>query len=858
MIRDNREATWPFLCALFCLFVLSITAPQVWQRSILVWPDDMFGVDGMGSVDSMSGQSTISTRRDGRKDDADLAATFVSQGGEGLESDIDLQSAISRIGEMQLAIPGPKYGRGMLDSGWADLGLPDPVESSEDGDASEELEQDVLVDNRDMSLVEGVAVVLPEEIPLLAPPAREPGEWNSDSLGWPESLFEELDSLAWNCETGDWARLTARQVSALGLAMADGSDETASILPLLDELVLRADSLADELEDDALASDVRKAGRSLGRRTYVWRWVVSAGGPTATIAHRGPGDGERIGRCLLRIDELLGDAAESSAWREFLALHRLRAMSARAEDGPSEQDWQLSVEILSRMSQPGLTDQQREFLAGGPIGELRSELSDWVGGPVNLGRLMENIERYEVTGSVADARRLSEDLMRLQVSPSADHREFGRCVQNNYRQANVRIAVTEELLNRMIPPREEEYEWVRDRVLGMPVRGHQWTDTDVAIRMVPDSQRLCLALEVDGLVSSLTSSSSGPATFHNDSESTYTAHKEMELKTSGLHFQPAQVSVDNFTNLRSVRTDLDGIPLIGSMVRQIARSEHQKNRPQVSREVEQKVLRRARQQIDEESEARLGRLSDRLTDRVVDPLKAMSVGPTMVEAHTDNERMTMELRLAGNVQLGAHTVRPWAPSDSLASCQIHESALNNVVAGLELEGKTYTLAELRRHIAERFNRPELAEIETEDDEVSITFAEDDAARIRFEEGRIAISMSVAKLRQSRRVWRDFQVLVYYRPQLSGRSAELIRDGVVRLVGRLDIRSQIVLRGVFSKTFSKDRPWQVLPEALSGDPRADGLHVTQLALADGWLGLALGPVRSASRPSVAQRPSPTVK
>ena len=864
MIRDSREATWPFLCALFCLFVLSVTAPQVWQRNIHVWPDSISGIDGMGPVDSRSGQPTISTWREEPKDGGDLAANFLSEGEAGLGSAMHLQSAISRIGEMQLATPGPKYGRGMADSNWADLGLPGPVESSEHRGASEEsldaqgLEREVLEDNRDMSLVDGVAVVLPEEIPLLAPSADKPGGWSSGSLGWPEALFGQLDVLAWNCETGEWARSTASQVRRLGRTMAGGSDEAVSILQQLDELALGADSLAEGLEDTPLASDVREAGRSLRRRTDLWRWVVSAGGPAATIAHRGPGDGERIGRCLVRIDELLGDSAESSAWREFLAIHRLNEMTARADAGPSEQDCTLSMKILSRLNQPGLTDQQREFIAGGPIGELRSELRDWVGGPVDLGRLMEHVERYEVTGSVGDARRLSKDLVRLQVSPAAGHREFGRRLQSNYRQANVRIAVTEELLNRMIPPRDEEYEWMRDQVLGTPVSGHQWTDTDVAIRMVPDSRRLCMALEIDGLVSSLTSSSSGPATFHNDSESTYTAHKEMELNTSGLHFQPAQVSVDNFTHLRSVTTDLDGIPLIGSLVKEIARSEHRKNRTQIRREVEQKVLRRAKRQIDEESEARLGKLSDRLTDRVVEPLNAMSIGPTMVEAHTDEERMTMELRLAGDVQLGAHTARPWAPSDSLASCQIHESALNNVVAGLELDGKTYTLAELRRHIADRFKRPELAAIDTENDDVSITFAESDAAQIRFEDGRIAIRLSVARLRQSRRAWSNFQVLVYYRARVSGHSAELVRDGVIQLVGRQDFRSQIVLRGIFSKTFSKQQPWQVLPEGLARAPSMDGLCVTQLAFADGWLGVALGPVRTASRPLVAQRPSATAE
>ena len=192
------------------------------------------------------------------------------------------------------------------------------------------------------------------------------------------------------------------------------------------------------------------------------------------------------------------------------------------------------------------------------------------------------------------------------------------------------------------------------------------------------------------------------------------------------------------------------------------------------------------------------------------------------------------------------------------SLQIHESALNNIVAGLELDGNTFTLAELGRHIADKFNRPPPATIEGENDDVSITFAPSNAAQSRFDDGLISIRLSVAKLRQARRGWNNFQVLVYYRPQTNGNSVELVRDGVVQLVGRYGFRSQIALRGIFSKTFSKERPWQVLPESLAGDPSMDGLCITQLEFADGWLALSLGPERSYAHRSLVQRPVATPK
>ena len=68
------------------------------------------------------------------------------------------------------------------------------------------------------------------------------------------------------------------------------------------------------------------------------------------------------------------------------------------------------------------------------------------------------------------------------------------------------------------------------------------------------------ALTVDGLVSASTTSTAGPATFINDSDSQYSAVKELELTPAGIRFQPAEVTVDNQTRLRQIQTEVDWIP----------------------------------------------------------------------------------------------------------------------------------------------------------------------------------------------------------------------------------------------------------------------------------------------------------
>jgi hypothetical protein len=195
-----------------------------------------------------------------------------------------------------------------------------------------------------------------------------------------------------------------------------------------------------------------------------------------------------------------------------------------------------------------------------------------------------------------------------------------------------------------------------------------------------------------------------------------------------------------------------------------------------------------------------------------------------------------------------------APADCLASVQVHESALTNVVGRMQLDGATFTLAELRRRLAERFNRPESNPQDAEDEDITFTFAPRHAARIRCLDGKVVLTVAIARLVRDGQVYEDFQVRAVYTPQARGLVAELVRDDVIQLAGsRLNTRSQIALRGIFSKAFSKHKPWKLLPDRITQNPRMAGLAVTQLVVEDGWLGIALGSPRGAV-PLVAQRPT----
>jgi hypothetical protein len=196
--------------------------------------------------------------------------------------------------------------------------------------------------------------------------------------------------------------------------------------------------------------------------------------------------------------------------------------------------------------------------------------------------------------------------------------------------------------------------------------------------------------------------------------------------------------------------------------------------------------------------------------------------------------------VAGEDQLGSSTPRPQAPSDCLISFQIHESMINNALGRLQLEGKTFTLPQLAQRFAERFQRANLWNVNPEHEDVKITFAEKDALTMHCREGQVVLTIAVAELSKEPRGWNNFQVEIFFKPEINGRFAELAGAGSIQLSGdRMSLGSQIALRGVFAKAFPRNQRVSLMPERFLKDANLKDLSVSQFTIDDGWIGVAIG-------------------
>lgn len=473
--------------------------------------------------------------------------------------------------------------------------------------------------------------------------------------------------------------------------------------------------------------------------------------------------------------------------------------------------------------------------------------------PVEAAALLTRIERWEAYNRTSDAVALAQMIADFSQSRRAGQQDLGAWLDSVYGNANLRVAVSSQLLNRFMPEREPEQGEVNDRVLGIPVHGQSTTQMKIGAEFVPDPNRLRLALVVQGDVTARTTSSAGPARFVNSSESTYVARKELELRADGIALEPTKVEVDNRTRLEAVGTTLDRVPLLGFMAKNTAKNQHQRKQPAANRETEGKISDEVRRRVDAETRQQVEQGVEKLRQRLLGPLTELSIQPTLISGETTEDRMASRFRFGSAHQLGGYSPRPTAPSDSLFSTQIHESLINNCLDQLGLNGRKFTLPELGKHLTERLQLEQPIATNPDHEDVTITFAAKDAISVRCDQDQVTIRVAVVEMTKGSTAWRDFEVVAFYRPEISGRSARLARDGVINLVNsRLSTRQQLAIRGVFSSVFSKNKPWKISPEQLETDDRLRDLAITQFLIEDGWIGVAFGPDRLASQNRPTQR------
>ncbi len=846
-MKSNRKSPiWPYLLVLAGLFVLSVTAPRGWQAKPAVRRDlakqHEPGRPSAAKVDArpvvLRAKPHDASGRIGveplRIEPLKLSQALpVATGGETSFS-FPTDEPTHPPSELRQTEPS---GAGRL-AGTSGAGESFSFVSLGDSAASDEPLPDVgsrATDETELA----TSPSLQEESNVVEPVGRPAAEEETspDYELWPlpYALIDRLKRLEQNPPTRAWSiavRSTIDRLKSLRI------DEPAAA-EVLQSLRNDAQAASTDRLPAPAQREFERARLDLARRLDLWEHAAAAAARQQFVDQTAASVDERMRSALAAVSELVAAAPVGQTWREYLMLVPIGQLASRTDHETADERRRLASMVLARMDVERVSREQREFLAKDAFAEFKRRLQVWAVEPLPVGELLHTVEAYEQARVVSLGQALAEQSAVLVESPDSAERRLGEELERHYRSANVRLVVTRELLNRLLPQPQPAADRVNDTIVGVPTHGVSTTSTKLSVRLFPAEDQLRLGIEASGVVDSQTTSTAGPVTLHSSGASTYFVGKLVVLDRRGLRVGRAMAEADSHSRLAGLETSFDGIPLVRNLVRGYALSEHDLKQPEAAHQVEAKVAAKASERLETEVNSRLMKVEDDFRRRVLSRVTRLELQPAIVQLTTTQDRVTARLRLAGDQQVGAHTPRPLALSNSLASLQLHESAINNVLDRLQLAGKTFTLPELHRWITERIDRPDAALPDDLPEDVLVTFAAKDPLRVRCVDGRVEMTVAIAELDDGRRGWYDFQITVYYHPRLEGLRMEFFRDGPIELTGEAYAgRAAIGLRGIFAKVFSSRRTLKIEPEIGAQNPRLAALEFNSALVDNGWISVSV--------------------
>jgi hypothetical protein len=537
-----------------------------------------------------------------------------------------------------------------------------------------------------------------------------------------------------------------------------------------------------------------------------------------------------------RLGHLQSLTAQALQLAEATDDDRLRAELLRAHWGLARrlECWSLMRDIV--VASRG----ENRFAARVPWDAAANALAGQGTELADLRSLSDDLEAYERTRTPRLARAIVERQRLLAQSNDARQRELADQIEQNYRNSNVRLALSAEMLERFVPQQQEELGLVRDRIVGTPVRGQSVTTAENRVKLEPDDACWNMGLESDGTVDSQTVADGGQVLISSCGTTEFSAQKSIVVDPNGVRLGSSRAEAHNFSQMMGIRSSFDWIPVVSDMVRTRAIDEYRRKQPLAQAEVECKVAHRVERQLDDRTDSAVEKLERRYREQVSAPLESGGVDLTPVELTTTSERVIARLRVAGSDQLAGHTPRPRAPADSLASVQVHESALTNAALSVGLDGKRLTAQELQALVREKFARSSEPAVPATDEKTVFAFADHDAVRFRVADERLELILSMRDVIQEGESVRNFRVHAFFVPVIKGLEAEFVRDGALGIEGRIGTGDRARMHGVFNKVFTEERRLPVVRLADANDARLAGLMITQLVLEDGWIGVAIGP------------------
>ncbi len=647
----------------------------------------------------------------------------------------------------------------------------------------------------------------------------------------PDSLLQQLEELEQALGFRSWQINFKRLLHELANTAAI---EDPKVKIVLDDLSLLADQLWEESRsiaaraatdvDRATAAHLSRTSYDLHRQVSLWQWVHRFSTTDGPQLQPQTTEAQSIAFRRWNFDQV------DPQWRDYLGLDLLE------QCGPNAR--QSARTVLGRLHSVGLDSAQRAFVGRIVSPELERELRQTAATPLDLNQFLIDVESYHRQSNGFTQSRLNDHFQNCIWGGSPQDLTMAQILEDHYRNANVRIAISETLMNRILARPRSANEPVRDHILGANVSGRSQITNQLGIQLVPDERQWSLVLTTTGNVLSRTQAHRDGFVIHSVGTANVVGSKRLSVSYDGVTSQLPQVEAITDNQVIGLDSPFDDIPMLGWTARRIAQRKQQASAPVADQIVRSRIRSRVQERMEQAVTAALQKAKTELDRLIISRFVDWSLEPQPIEMSTTENDVVLRYRLAGFDQMAADTPRPSIDDQMAGSLQLHESAVNNGLARLDLADATFTMETLLQHLR--------AKLKTNFDvsdgslhQVEVGFAPYDPIRVDFADDSILLTINLKRLQIDRgKNWRNVTVQTRYEVQFDGFYLTLRQSGGVRASGNhVRVRDEIAIGAIFDQLLSDEYRYSLLPQEYEADFLQSGIRLAHIALADGWLSVA---------------------
>ncbi|MBX3427381.1 MAG: hypothetical protein KF688_17005 [Pirellulales bacterium] len=508
-----------------------------------------------------------------------------------------------------------------------------------------------------------------------------------------------------------------------------------------------------------------------------------------------------------QLHERLGSGSpQTESWNKYLRWDLLAPQLA-GDDLPDRRALADLALVSDRLyaNHPGLElkefrrlrqslDRYRAVAAWHVAGKQRDPAADYARLIGQLGRQLERLSDKRTSETPWLASRVLGVVDELGDSP-----ELVATVRRELAQPNLYAIVSGEFVNRVPRPPVDTVRPVRQTILGTRIYGTSRTLGGVRLQPVPWDDAIALVAQFEGDAYADTNGYNGPVKIRSTSTTALAAVKRVHFSDAGFVTGAAVSDADTRSKIHAINKT--GGQFAHKLIEKVAWKRAGQQKRQSEMIGARNAANQLRENFDEELAAAVAEGRARYEEKVRIPLVRQGFFPEVLRMSSTAEDLRIVAALARRNQLGADGPPPAASRSRDLSVRLHESAVDNylavAMAGVRLsqdaeDAPLKIAGDAPPWLKEAAAKPPRAKqnnVGAEDAPVlhppagtppfkpwSMRLNAEAPIGVTFDDDLLTVRLRAARLASDEDEYKDWDILVRYRPQRRGNRIVLVRTG----------------------------------------------------------------------------------